>query len=83
MMDCKSMTTPMTTNLKKLVASNSNLVDPTTYKQMIGSLMYMVNTKSDIYFVVNTLSQFMVESRHVDHLFQTRGSTPCAMKICT
>ena len=28
MMDCKSMTTPMTTNLKKIGASNSDLVDP-------------------------------------------------------
>ena len=34
MMDCKSMTTPMTMNLKKLscVAANSNLVDPMIYR---------------------------------------------------
>jgi hypothetical protein len=25
--------------------------------------MYLVNTRQDIFFVVNTLSQFMVESR--------------------
>jgi hypothetical protein len=27
--------------------------------------MYLMNTKPDIYFAVNTLSQFMVEPRHV------------------
>jgi hypothetical protein len=65
MMDCKSMTTPMITNLKKLGASDSDLVDPTMYRQLIGSLMYLVNTRPNICFVVNTLSQFMVESRQV------------------
>jgi hypothetical protein len=65
MMDCKSMTTPMITNMKKLGASYSYLVDPTMYRQLIGSLMYLVNTRTNICFVVNTLSQFMVEWRQV------------------
>jgi hypothetical protein len=65
MMDCKSMTTPMTTNLNMLGASDSDLVDPTMYRKLIGSLMYLVNTRPNICFVVNTLSQFMVESRQV------------------
>jgi hypothetical protein len=43
--DCKPMTTPMITNLKKLSASDSELVDPTLYRQLIGSLMYLVNTR--------------------------------------
>jgi hypothetical protein len=66
MMDCKSMATPMETNLKKLSdsASDSDLVDPTMYRQLIGSLMYLVNTRPDIFFAVSTLSQFMVEPRH-------------------
>jgi hypothetical protein len=64
MMDCKSMATPMVTNLKKLRDSDSDLVDPSTYRQLIGSLMYLVNTRPDICFVVNTLSQFQVEPRH-------------------
>jgi hypothetical protein len=63
--DCKPMTTPMITNLKKLSASDSELVDPTLYRQLIGSLMYLVNTRPNICFVVNTLSQFMVEPRQV------------------
>jgi hypothetical protein len=32
MMDCKSMTTPMTINMKLLSDKSSNLVDPTMYK---------------------------------------------------
>jgi hypothetical protein len=61
MMDCKSITTPMVTNLKTLGASDSD--DPTMYMQLIGSLMYLVNTRSNIFFAVNTLGQFMVEPR--------------------
>jgi hypothetical protein len=66
MMDCKSMATPMMTNLKKLSdsTSDSDLVDPTMYRKLIGSLMYLVNTRPNIFFAVSTLSQFMVESRH-------------------
>ena len=65
MMDCKSMATPMVTNLKLLSDSSSYLLDPTMYKQLIGSLMYLVNTRSDICFTMNTLSQYTVDPRHV------------------
>jgi hypothetical protein len=65
MEDSRPMTTPMITNWKKLHASESQLVDSTLYRQLIGSLMYLVNTRPDICFAVNTLSQFMVELRRV------------------
>ena len=54
--DCRPMSTPMITNWKKLHASDSELVDPTLYRQLIGSLMYLVNTRPGICFAVNTLS---------------------------
>jgi len=65
MMDCKSMPTPMVANLKIFSDTSSDLVDATIYRQMIGSLMYLTNTRTDICFVVNTLSQYMVEPRRV------------------
>jgi hypothetical protein len=67
MMDCKSMDISMTTNIRKVRDSDSDLVDPSLYRQLIGSLMYLINTRPDICFVINTLSQFQVEPRH-EHL---------------
>jgi hypothetical protein len=54
--DRRPMATPMITNWKKIHASESQLVDSTLYRQLIGSLMYLVNTRKDICFVVNTQS---------------------------
>jgi hypothetical protein len=71
MLECKSMNTPMETKLKLLVNTSSELIDATLYKQIIGSLMYLMNTRPDICFSVNTLSQFLVEPRHV-HLVATK-----------
>lgn len=62
MVDSKAMTTPMITNLKKLRSSYSSLVDPTSYRKLVGSLMYLVNIGLDICFVVNIPSQFQLHS---------------------
>ena len=56
MMDYKALTTPMASNLKLLSDASSDSVDATMYHQMIGSLVYLMNTRPDICFVVNTLS---------------------------
>jgi hypothetical protein len=63
MMDCKSMTTPMVTYLRKLRDSNSDPIDLYLYQQLIGSLIYLVNTTTNTCFVVNMLIQFQVEPR--------------------
>jgi hypothetical protein len=65
MMDCKSMSTPMVTNLRKLHDSDSgsHLVDPTMYRQLIGSVMYMIHTRPDICDAMIAISQFMAEPR--------------------
>jgi hypothetical protein len=65
MEDCRPMSTPMVINCKNLSASNSKLVDTMRYCQLIGSLMYLVNTRPDICFVESNLSQYMVEPRSV------------------
>ena len=69
MMDYTAMTTPMASNLKLLSDASSEAVDAIMYHQIIGSLMYLTNTRLDICFVVNTLSQFLTDPRHV-HLLQ-------------
>jgi hypothetical protein len=58
MLDCKSMTTPMISNLKKLhdQATGLDPEDPTVYRQIIGSLMYLVHTRPNICYAVNALS---------------------------
>ena len=58
MMDCKSMTTPMVSYLRKLHESDfgSDLVDHTLYRQLIGLLMYLIHSKLGICDVVSILS---------------------------
>ena len=59
MLECKAMATPMDSNLKLLADDSSKLVDATHYRQIIGSLMYLTNTRPNICFAVNTLSQIL------------------------
>ena len=49
MMNCKSMPTSMVMNLKKMNEDDSDEIDP----QLIGSLMYLVNTGHDLCHAVN------------------------------
>jgi hypothetical protein len=65
MLECKSMNTPMETKLILPVDTLSELADVTLYRQIIGSLMYLTNTKPDICFVVNTLNQYLLETKRV------------------
>ena len=67
MLDCKSMAIPMDANFKKLKESTSNfdMIEPTMYRQLIVSLIYLTNTRSDICAVVNTLCQFMSDMRQI------------------
>ena len=69
MLECKAMATPMDSNLKLLADDSSDLVDVTQYRHIIGSLMYLTNTKPDICFAVNTLSQYLVQPRRVHLIF--------------
>ena len=63
MEDCRPMTTPVITNWRKIDTSEDDEAYPTLYRQLIGPLMYLVNTSPNICYVVNTLSQFMVEPK--------------------
>ena len=71
MMDCKTMATPMALNLKLLSDASSESVGAMMYRQMIGSLMYLMNMRPYICFVVNTLIQFLTYLRNV-HLIAAK-----------
>jgi hypothetical protein len=54
MTDCKSMPTLMVMDLKKMndASTDSGEIDPHLYRHLIGSLMYMVNTRPDICYAI-------------------------------
>ena len=62
-MDCKSMTMPLVSSLRKLHESNSGLdpIDATKYIQLIGPLMYLIHSRPVICYA---MSQIMSELRH-------------------
>eukprot|EP00253_Pinus_taeda_P010342 PITA_10342 len=56
----KPMETPLAGNWRKEDATLGEVVEATVYRQLVGSLMYLVNTQLDMCYVVNQLSQAMV-----------------------
>ena len=46
-------------------ATSSQDVDSTLYRQLIGSLMYLMHMRPDICYTVNALSQFMSDPKHI------------------
>ena len=61
MEDCKPMDTSPPGNWRKEDATLTEVVDATVYRQLVGLLMYLVNTRPDICYAVNQLSQAMVK----------------------
>jgi hypothetical protein len=49
----KPMDTPLPGNWKKEDATSVEVVDAIVYRQLVGSLMYLVNTRPDIFYAVN------------------------------
>ena len=42
-----------------MLTSGSSLFDPTEYRQVIGTLQYLLITRPDIAFAINKFSQYM------------------------
>ncbi|KOM24671.1 hypothetical protein LR48_Vigan2413s000100 [Vigna angularis] len=57
----------------KITASNNDEeeVHNTLYKQMVGSLRYLCNSRPDIYFAIGVLSRFMHQLKKM-HLIATK-----------
>ncbi|XP_058740875.1 uncharacterized mitochondrial protein AtMg00810-like [Vicia villosa] len=56
---CKVVVTPSETNHKLDSDSDGDSVDATTFKQLVGSLRYLCNTRPDIFYAVGIVSRFM------------------------
>ncbi|KAI3664859.1 hypothetical protein L6452_43468 [Arctium lappa] len=57
--DNKTASTPLEHNLHLASNVGPPLHDPTLYRQLVGSLVYLTVTRPDIAYAVHTVSQFM------------------------
>ncbi|XP_050946570.1 secreted RxLR effector protein 161-like [Cucumis melo] len=55
--------TPMDANLKLCKDDIGEAVDPSLYRSLVGSLMYLTTTRPDILFAVSMLSRFMTNPK--------------------
>jgi hypothetical protein len=63
MNECKSVSNPCETNSKLEECSDEEIVDATMYKQLVGSLRYLCNSRPDLCYAVGVVSKFMNEPR--------------------
>ena len=63
MEDCKPSLTPMEQKLKLSKFEGGELVSSTKYRQLVGSLIYLTNTRPDFSYSINILSRLMQEPK--------------------
>ncbi|XP_073107386.1 secreted RxLR effector protein 161-like [Elaeis guineensis] len=56
---CKAVSTPMALNEKLQQDDRTKKVDATEFRSLIGSLIYLTNTRPDIMYSVSYVSRFM------------------------
>eukprot|EP00253_Pinus_taeda_P024898 PITA_24898 len=59
MQECKAAITPTVMGLKLSREDSSKDFDPSLYKSIVGSLMYLTTTRPDIMYAVSLISRFM------------------------
>ncbi|CAH9092150.1 unnamed protein product [Cuscuta epithymum] len=60
---CKPVSTPIDPSQKLTPESGTPLQNPTSFRRLIGRLIYLTNTRPDISFAVQHLSQFVSNPR--------------------
>ena len=61
--DSKTSTTPLEPNCRFTPMDGTLLDDPTLYRQLVGSLVYLTVTRPDISYAVHIVSQFLSAPR--------------------
>jgi len=61
MLNCKPISTPVDTGVKLSLANDEKEVNPTLFKQIVGSLRYLCHTRPNIAYGVGLISRYMVK----------------------
>ncbi|RDX68693.1 hypothetical protein CR513_52294, partial [Mucuna pruriens] len=75
MESCNLMSTPAKTGVKLVKDSVGKKDDNTFYRQLVGSLMYVIATRPNIMLVVSLISRFMEHSKKI-HLMVVKRILP-------
>ena len=67
MMDCRYVAIPLVANEKFRKDDGEKKANSSLYRSLIGSLLYLTSTRSDIMFASNLLSIFMQETSQVHY----------------
>ena len=67
MLGCKPATTPMDSTLRLHNDASGLLDDPLPYRRLVGHLVYLTNTRPDIAFATQQLSQFLSKPTKAHH----------------
>ena len=59
MSNFNSAPTPVITSLKLSKDDDGSTIDPTVFKRLVGSLIYLTTTRTDIMYGVSLISRFM------------------------
>ena len=59
MCNCRTTPKPVITGLKLSKDDDGSTVDPTLFKRLVGSLMYLTVTRPDIMYGLSLISRFM------------------------
>jgi len=70
MEDCKPVRIPLVVGSKLMNEDENPLCNVTLYRSLIGSLMYLTTTRSNIMFTVNLVVRFMHQP-HESHWWET------------
>lgn len=71
MSNCNLVATPDETGLMMSLNDEGELADATLYRQIVGSLRYLCNTRPDIAYSVGIISRFM-KAPKISHMMATK-----------